>query len=486
MDRSLQKKAALYIRVSTEEQAAEGQSPGAQAEVLKQYCKALGMEIYRIYEDLGYSGKSFRDRPGLNNLLSDSGKGLFDVVLVWKISRLSRNLKDLLFILEILEKNGVTFSSYTEKFDTDTPVGRMTLQLLGSIAEFERNTIVENVKLGLREFYRKGGKTGTVLGYDNIGGKLIVNRKEAEAIRKVFDMYVNNGMSYSEIAHTINRLGYKTKRGCSFRGGSIAQILGNPVYIGLNRYNAGKPDEYAIQGNHSPIIEHETWYKAQNLRKKSKNTPSCRKKEKNILAGLVTCGTCGLPMHVFYSASGGKSYRYYRCSRKSSSGSECSTYINADKLEAEVIKLLKAVLCSQTVIRDIEKLIADSSVMPLLEKKKEAASLAKEIRAYKKSMERYIKLFENCRLPSDRVFVERMEELGNIIAELENKKAIILEEIEQNAQYDIQTEYRNAFREISACPEITVLSGIIPYLIKNITVHGKEADIQTCFPLQAY
>lgn len=229
-------KVAIYIRVSTEEQAIEGQSAQAQEGILKQYCSAYNMEIYDVYTDLGISGKSLKDREGLKRLIEDCSKKKFDLVLVWKISRLSRNLKDLLYVIDILESNNVYFASCSEKFDTATPVGRMTLQLLGSIAEFERNTIIENVRLGLAEFARKGGKASSVLGYDNIEKKLSINKKEADIVRLVFSLYIDNGLNYSAIASHLNNIGCKTKRGSKYRSSSISYIINNPVYIGINRH----------------------------------------------------------------------------------------------------------------------------------------------------------------------------------------------------------------------------------------------------------
>ncbi|MDF2840391.1 MAG: hin 4, partial [Clostridia bacterium] len=230
-------KAALYIRVSTEEQAAEGQSVDAQIDTLSQFCRLYHIDIYNIYQDLGISGKETHNRPGLIRMLEDGKQLKFNMVLVWKISRLSRSLKDLLLILDEFEKSNIIFNSYSEKFDTSTPLGKMTLQLLGSIAEFERNTIIDNVKLGLHEYANKGGKTGTVLGYDHHDKQLFVNPWEAEIIKMIYQLYTVNQMSMSEIAAYLNEAGYRTKRNNCFSKDGIATILSNPVYIGINRHN---------------------------------------------------------------------------------------------------------------------------------------------------------------------------------------------------------------------------------------------------------
>lgn len=470
MEKTPPQKAALYVRVSTEEQASEGQSASAQAEVLKQYCKAFGMEVYKVYEDLGYSGKSIKGRPGLSALLEDSRSKCFDTVLVWKISRLSRSLKDLLLIIDILEKNGIAFSSYSEKFDTSTPVGRMTLQLLGSIAEFERNTIIENVKLGLREFGRKGGKTGSVLGYDNKDKKLEINENEAAAVRLIFDLYTGTNMSFSAIAFHINRLGCKTKRNCSFTASGVSEIIGNPVYIGLNRHNIGKANEFIVRGSHKPLISLETWNKAQQRRISEKRQRSGGYSGTALLSGLVKCADCGLPMKIFYAYSGNKAYRYYRCCRKSS-GTGCSNYINADKLDSRIICFVKSVLSSAAVSEDIKR---------LLQSKPQTDTYAfwaeeDELKRLKKSRDRYLNLFEKYKISEEKAFIERIKELERRIIMLEKKETEPMERLESCSR---------AFRSLLCSPGPTELKTLLPFIVRNIKVSEKHAYIETSFPVK--
>jgi site-specific DNA recombinase len=341
-------KAALYIRVSTEEQAIDGQSASAQAETLKQYCSAFGIEVYDIFMDLGISGKSLKNRHELNRLIEACNSGLFDMVLVWKISRLSRNLKDLLYLIDIFEKHNVHFASCSEKFDTSTPVGRMTLQLLGSIAEFERNTIIENVKLGLREFARKGGKSSAVFGYDNVGKSLIISENEAKIVRLIFRLYTEGAMNFSAIARHLNSLGYRTKRGREYRSSSIAYIIRNPVYIGINRHSMNTACEYSVQGSHPAIIGSELWSKAQSKNCRNDNGKAISTGDSCSSLFQVTCMKCRKPMKIFYSYSKGKKYKYFRCCN-------CSNYVNAEKLA-------KAVSCE--IIALISDKAAQKSVQP--------------------------------------------------------------------------------------------------------------------------
>lgn len=328
-------KAALYLRVSTEEQASEGQSISAQLETLKQYCRLYHIEIHDVYEDPGFSGKDTLNRPGLQRLLADAECRHFNMVLVWKLSRLSRNLKDLLGIIDLFEQKDIVFSSYSEKFDTSTPVGRMTLQLLGSIAEFERNTIIDNVKLGLQEYARRGGKTGTVLGYDSVSKQLVVNSGEAAVVKMIYHLYVNERQNLTEIANHLNGLGCLTKRGKPFRKDGVSVILGNPVYIGQNRHQIGTCNEYCIPGSHPPIVEQELWRAAQSLRNRNKQKRQGSSGSTAYpLSGKLLCPVCGKRLQGSSSLSKGKTYRYYRCK-------DCKFSHKAEWMESAVQEMLQ-------------------------------------------------------------------------------------------------------------------------------------------------
>ena len=347
--------AAIYVRVSTEEQASEGQSISAQIETLTQYCRLYNIKLYKTYKDLGLSGKDTKNRPGLIELIQDCQRGLFNMVIVWKISRLTRSLKDLLELIDIFEGHSIVFASYSERFDTSTPVGRMTLQLLGSIAEFERNTIIENVKLGLREYARKGGRTGAVYGYDSQHKSIVVNGFEAKAVRIIFDLYVNFKLSASEIADIINRQGYRTKRGNKFTKESILYILKNPVYIGLNRYRAPDGSFKEVHGGHEAIIDMKTWSKAVSTYsgccdKTSRYSP----KQKSLLSGILLCPKCKGAMNIFYSLSKGKRYRYYKCLK-----SCISSMQNADKAEGILLNHIINTILDSFIINDIFLILKD-------------------------------------------------------------------------------------------------------------------------------
>ncbi len=425
-DKTKSQIAALYVRVSTEEQAREGFSINAQAEALTQYCSLYDIKIHNIYKDLGVSGKSMNKRKGLQDMLKDAKLGLFNIVLVWKISRLSRSLKDLLLILDSFEKYHVDFVSYSEKLDTSTPVGRMTLQLLGSIAEFERNTIVENVKLGLNEFARSGGKAASVLGYDNINKCLKINEHEARIVRTVFDLYTRDYISMSKIAIHLNTLGYTTKRGKKFRSDSISVILQNPVYIGINRHNINSPEEYSIDGGHTPIIDIDIWNKAQKrISSSQKQLHQSDNQRASLLNGLIRCPVCSKPLRIFYTYSKGRCYRYYKCyaSNELLIGSGCSGFlINADMVEKEVEPIVLNIITSNSVVADVNLKLKNDPASKCAEILNKLSELEAEISRQNEIINNYFLLFEKGRLDNNELLLERLNILEQQIKLLEKEK----------------------------------------------------------------
>lgn len=417
--------ASIYVRVSTEEQAQEGQSIQAQIEVLTQYCNLFGLQIHKIYKDLGISGKTM-NRPGLEELIRDSKENQFNVILVWKISRLSRSLKDLLVLIDEFEQFGVSFISYSEKFDTSTPVGRMTLQILGSIAEFERNTIVENVKLALGEIARQGRKAGgAVLGYDYNNKKLVVNETEAKIVQIVFDLYTSENMGIHSISKWLNENGYRTKRDKAFGKDSIGEIISNPVYIGLNRHNVGSENEYTVKGIHEPIINIDIWEAAQLKRERNKDI-SRRRNECGIalLAGLIKCPDCGSAFVTSYhqksrpNKNGEKivyRYRYYECNNFTRTHSCYHYRVNAESIETEVIERIKKVSTNPKIIQNAIKESERQLKMELKPVSNELQVITKQITKLKSTKDKYLLLFESGKINDVDQIINKINSLDSEI-----------------------------------------------------------------------
>jgi len=257
-------KVAIYIRVSSREQAEEGYSLGAQERVLTDYCKARRMELVAIYRDEGISAKDIDNRPGMIQMLSDAKNGNFDIILVWKLTRFMRRLSKLASVCEDLEDYGVSLISYSESFDCSTASGKLVRNMLGVVAEFEREVISENVKLGQYERVRQGKPLCSyILGYDKVSKDLFVpNEREAEYVRFIFIKYLQL-KNLSEVAALAESRGYVGKRGKTPTAQNILIILTRAFYCGYVRHG----DEL-FKGIHEALISVETFNKVQGLLKK--------------------------------------------------------------------------------------------------------------------------------------------------------------------------------------------------------------------------
>lgn len=360
------KKAVVYARVSTEEQANEGFSIKAQLSELYRQAELLKMEVVHEYIDEGVSGKSISGRPEMKRLLTDARQKKFDIVLVYKLDRVSRKLKDALEISDELERNNVQLMSLQENFDTTTPMGKMVFQMISSFAELERNTIVGRVKMGMTERAKQGKFNGGLcLGYDSVNKHLVINEDEATIVKEVFNL-AEQGFGLKAIARRVNDKGYKTKRGKLFSTNGIKQILDNPMYIGKIRFNQvldwnekrrnGKNANYILaDGEHEQIIAQEQWDKVQHLRQKRSVKPS-RSSEPYILSGLVKCPVCGHGMVPSRSkGSAGQTYRYYTCGEYHNKGKEACrpNSIRADKAEQQVFEELSRIASYPSVLKEI-------------------------------------------------------------------------------------------------------------------------------------
>lgn len=250
---------AIYIRVSTREQALEGYSLAAQERLLTDFCRAKKYVIYGIYRDEGISAKDIRHRPGLLSLLEDAKQKRFSIILVWKLTRFSRNLADLTATCEMLDKMGIALVSYSEAFDSHTPAGRMVRSMLGTVAQFEREVIAENVSLGMLERAKQGKRMcHQVLGYDKDGkDSLKINIEEAETVHFVYDNYLIR-KNISEVQNLCADLNITGKRGAPLSTQAILTILTRPIYAG---YNVFKGQLY--KGIHPPIIQVSQFNKVQ-------------------------------------------------------------------------------------------------------------------------------------------------------------------------------------------------------------------------------
>lgn len=250
---------AIYIRVSTLDQAREGYSLAAQRAALEHWAADRRHEIVRVYEDAGISAKDIKHRPAMRRLLWAAKREQYDILLVWALSRLTRSVMDLYSTAELLGQHNIALVSYTESIDTSTPTGRAMMGMLGVFAQMEREVTVERVRAAMAERAAQGKRTcNCVLGYDLVGKDgLSVNEREAEHVRLIYRAYLESGSLYGAVK-AARAAGIHGKLGGQMSAESVKKILTRPIYIGYNT-SRGAP----IKGNHEPIIEREMWNKVQ-------------------------------------------------------------------------------------------------------------------------------------------------------------------------------------------------------------------------------
>ena len=460
---------AIYCRVSTEEQSENGYSIDEQERLLEEWCKKMGYVIYKCYSDRGISGKNIKDRPALKELLSDAKAGKFDMVISWKINRLSRKLEDVLKIVNLLEKNNITFKSYSEPFETDTPAGRMQFQMMALIGEFERGTIAQNVKMGMIAKAKSGNWCGgRVLGYDLVPNnspeeekkgknKLEINEKEAEIVRFIFNEY-SKGKGYKAITNKMNKLGYKTKKGNNFSVGSIRDILTNPVYIGEIRYNVRQnwsekrrrninPNPIRVKGKHEAIIDRELWDKVQLILESKKGKPSRIYDGEYPLTGILRCPKCGAGMVISRTtntlADGSKKrIAYYCCGNWKNKGtSVCnSNTIRVDKANEYVFKKIEELVSNEAVIKAVVKNINKERKDKVKPAKRLLGDIDKELEKLDKRKRKIFEAYEDDILTKAE-FQIRKDELNEKIRILEEEKKPLLNTISEEVSEEIPYEF---------------------------------------------
>jgi site-specific DNA recombinase len=274
-----------YCRVSTEEQAEDGFSVAAQADRLRMYATLKDLGDVTIITDPGYSGKDLR-RPGIQQVLAAIDAGHVQHFLVWRLDRLSRNMLDFITFGNTLVGKGVTLHSVSESIDLSSASGRMMYNTLGNWAQYFREVLAENVRLGNERAIREGKVINRPkFGYDLREGQLVVN-DDAPIVREIFRLRVD-GHSYREIEESTG-----------VRYSTVASVLQSRVYVGERPWHG----EF-LEGTHEPIVTEEEWRAANARRRRGRNT------SKDPLSGHVLCGSCARRMSIQQNGQGCRAYK---------------------------------------------------------------------------------------------------------------------------------------------------------------------------------
>lgn len=444
---------AGYVRVSTREQAQEGYSIPEQSERLQKYCEAKGWSLVKTYIDGGYSGAKL-DRPAMQELIKECRK--YDMVLVYKLDRLSRNQRDTLYLIEdVFKANNVYFSSMQENFDTSTPVGMAMVGIISVFAQLEREQIKERMAMGKEGKAKQGNWIVSTppIGYryvkktDDADGHLEVREDEAAQVREIFELFLS-GMSLRQICFYMD----ERYSGHSYYNSSfVRRILQNPVYYGMIQW---KGELYP--GTHNPIISEDTFLQAQRVfsRRKSLNIG----KTTHLLTGIVYCGVCGSRM---YYVSKGK-YGYYKCGQQIR---KITQHIQMKKPCNN--KSIRSYLADDAVLEEIKKIrIKDISEPKQIDN-------SKKIEAIDKQIDRTLKLYT--------IGDIEISKVKRMVESLTEKKKRLQEEEARKTPVDAARRGVTALGDIFPGDDIKAQINAVRAIVERVTIADGVIDIELTF-----
>lgn len=430
-------KAAIYCRVSTDEQAKEGFSIPAQKESLRAFCKSQSWEIYEEYIEEGKSAKDL-DRPKLKKLLKDIKKGDIDIVLVYRLDRLTRSVLDLYLLLQTFEQHNVAFRSATEVYDTTTAMGRLFLTLVAALAQWERENLAERVKFGIEQMIDEGKKPG---GHSPYGYKFdkefncTILEDEEKVLQMIFQLYCD-GFGYRGIADRLNELEIKPRLAKKWNHNSVRDILMNDMYIGTYRWG-----NKVIENNHTPIISEQLFRKAQKTIKG--RAVDRHRVGKFVLTGLLKCGHCDENyMQGFHDKRDGKTY--YRCLK-------CNR-LTHDKslLEVLVNEIHHLITSKEYFLSKVSAQAEDSETINIPE-------IMKELEKLKKQKEKWYDIFmdEENPIPKETLFEkinglnEKENDLQQVLSE-----AVDVDEESSEEKYNRLSQLKDFKKQFQLADDI--------------------------------
>jgi site-specific DNA recombinase len=385
----------LYTRISTDEDH-QPTSLTTQRERLERYCQAMeDWQVVSAFDDQA-SGVTL-ERPGLQAALELARERRFDLLLVYRVDRLSRKVGQLAALAEELDQLDIVLKSATEPFDTGSAAGRMMLQMLGVFAEFEHATIVDRVTAGLERRVREGkwmsGRTPYGYRRDKDTKLLVPDEVRAPVVKHIFQLYAEGKLGTTAIARKLEAEAAPAPRKQGWSPNALQLILANPAYRGLIRWN-----DSLFEGLHKPLVEEETFERAQMILARRHEDASLRRGNPTefLLSGLVRCGHCGRA-YVGTSAHGnGGRYTYYHCSTRYKYGpSKCNgDRLPKDRLENAVLAQLASIYRDQRLVRRALADAAERSERRRPQLEEALAGCRTEIARTKRKLDRYYEAFE--------------------------------------------------------------------------------------------
>jgi len=357
------KRCAIYTRKSVEEgldmeyNTLDAQRDAGESYIASQRCNGWTCLPDR-YDDGGFSGGNV-NRPALGRLIQDIETGRIDVVVVYKIDRLSRSILDFAELMKKFDQFGVSFCAVTQDINTATSSGRMMLNILVTFAQYEREVIAERIRDKFAASKKKGMWMGGVvpMGYRVMERKLVVVPEEAEIVRRIFRRYVET-QSPLLIVRELNGEGIKKKNGGEWKVGALNTILHNSVYIG--KVHHGDED---YDGEHEAIVDEDVWRKAQEFMANvaaQHRTGDLTRNSAHVapLKGILECGCCNGTMIPYSKTKDGVTYSYYRCSKDALRPIHTCPIrqITAQTIEDAVFAKLAAFFRTPSLLRELSEM----------------------------------------------------------------------------------------------------------------------------------
>ncbi len=514
-------KVYIYSRVSTVMQV-EGYSLDAQKERMRAFAAFNGYEVVREYEDAGKSGRSIENRIHFQKMISDikSRKDDISFILVYKLSRFGRNAADVLNTLQVMQDYGVNLICVEDGIDSSKDAGKLIISVLSAVAEIEKDNIRIQTMEGRIQKAREGKWNGgfAPYGYKIADEKLEINEAEAEAIRIIFDQYINtdtgaNGISKYLVNHGIRKILRQNGKAELFSATFIRQILRNPVYCGKIAYGRRKIEkvigtrddyhlvpqkEYLLVPNaHQPIVSEESWDKAQkkmeSQAKKYEKVNRTRNERVHLLSGIVKCPICGAGMHSNVSkkkkkdGSNYKDFFFYRCKHRSMTrGNKCdfSKQINEMALDSAVIEVIGdlvkkpkfAELMQQKISTKVDTTEIDSEITNYTKQLKHNYGLKDRLIDEIDDLDWEDKHYERRKGDLDKRLDQtynRIDELEKELTKAQERKTVIEQDIiTDDNVYKILLNFENIFSNMDDIER----RQFIDLLIDEIQIHPEKQE----------
>ena len=470
----------LYTRISTDEEN-QPTSLHSQRERLEAFVRSQeGWRVVAHEEDRATGTKL--DRPGLQAALQLAREGKIDLLLVYRVDRLSRKVRQLAQLAEELDRLGVALRSATEPFDTGAAAGRMMLQMLAVFAEFEHATIVDRVTAGIERRAKEGRwASGRVaFGYRRDAQKLVVpDEREAPVVKRIFRLYTEDRLGTTSIARLLtDEHAPAPARG--WQPAVVQWLLENDAYLGLVHWR----DE-SYPGLHEPLVDEETFAAAQALLRERGEDLTLRRGNRSefLLSGVIRCGRCGRA-YVGMSAKGnGGLYHYYACSGRQKLGRKAcdGERLNRDKLERAVLSQLAGLYRNGKLIANALQRAYDEQAADRPALQEQQRTVVEEIRRAERALDRYYQAFESGDLDPGQ-FKTRLADLQEKLDTLHKQEDALAAQLADPAEsFDPQalTTVADRLRDTIAAGEPAQTKALLRLLIKELRVNGRSEILPT-------